>query len=981
MPSAKFKKKTRKQNRKKSAINRPRRAEKKKKTKVLKKKTAIVLKKKTAYSAKAKPVRIASVGILKPVSKNIAPVANKITEATPRPETAAPRLSVDARRRQNRNMAWAFGPAEALLDEEEAKFETKLAGETIQDKTPAKKIALLTRNEKIIAPATPFIPKKTIKLPLAAAPKIKAVALLQKPASEHIVDLRVFRTISKKTKRSVRTRSSFIEPRAMSHRRSKFSWENSVPVAFAKFSVALFKRAVVGLGKIIVLPLALALSLAEKIDLDRKKNISPARKTAEHIFEAKPLLSRGFASVPAEVSPQSETEPAAPPSPTPIARPFNLRRAVLSFATVSVAVVLPLEGLNLYRSLNNVKGEAETAGAQGISLAASAESGVLPDSASIESARVAFANAGAAVAKVGFWQNAFIDLLPVIGEKYRSGKELVSAGENLIEASASLHGFTDALAVKSDDVTQKIAALEKAAAATEPALGAAVADLLKVQSIPTQISEENFRHNLSLLVSADDSLKSFLDLTPSLYQILGQNSAKRYLVVFQNNAEIRPTGGFMGSFALVDVLHGRITKIEVPAGGPYDLQGSLKASVLAPDPLRLVNARWQFQDANWFPDFPASAKNIIWFYNKAGGPTVDGVIAINAPVLAKLVDAVGPINMPDYGEIVVGDTVLKTTEEIVESDAARQSGKPKQFIADLLPKVLDKIMTGDRDTMLRAVSIFGDSLNNKDIQLYMRDGEVEKKMSEMGWTGELAPLPPKTDSFELVRANIAGQKTDAVVSVHIDHKSSIADDGTITDTVTVTLKHNGVKNEPMYGVRNVEYLRAYVPEGSALVADSGDIRPPSYKLFDVPPTGCAPDQTLADITGPVIHDQTTGVAVNNEFGRTVFGAWTQTDPGESSSVTFVYELPWKAVPTPAAPSLSSKLLMTAVPAASFSQGMIFTRQPGAYNTTVTASLALPLSWYPLYADPEGIATSAGYQTSFELTADKHFSLSAAAPAF
>jgi Protein of unknown function (DUF4012) len=974
MPSAKFKKKIKKQSRKKSALNRSRRVVKSKKIKVLKKKTVKAFKKPTR-PVKTKPAKaslIKTFSFKKPILKKAAPIT----------VPANPLQAVAAAPRPVKNTAWAFrvGETPPSLQPNET---IKPVSRPEENKIMTSAAVLPRARQKIfsgkfIAPVTLFIPKKLlIKQPTAAAAKIKTIALSQKPVSEHIVDLRALPTVSKKIKRSERKRTSFIEPRILSHRRTKFSWQNSVPVAFAKFTVALFRHLTVGLLKTIISPVTLGLSIAEKIDLDRKKDILPARKTAEPTFEAKPLSSRGFASVPAEVSPRPETEPDAPLA--PIVRPFNLRRAVLSFATVSMAVVLPLEGLNLYRSLNNVKDKAETAGAQGLVLAANAESGVLPDPTSIESARLAFADAGSAVRKVGFWQNAFVELIPGIGEQYRSGKELVSAGENLMKAAASLHDFNDALAVKSDDVTQKIAALEKAANRTEPALDAAVSDLLNVQSIPTQISKESFRQNLSLLVSADDSLKSFLGLAPSLYQILGKDSAKRYLVIFQNNAEIRPTGGFMGSFALLDVNRGRITKIEVPAGGPYDLQGSLKASVLAPDPLRLVNARWQFQDANWFPDFPTSAKKIMWFYNKANGPTVDGVIALNAPVLAKLVDAVGPINMPDYGKIVVGDTVLKTTEQIVESDAARQSGKPKQFIADLLPMVLDKIMTGDRDTMLRAVSIFGDSLNNKDIQLYMRDPGVQKKMSDLGWTGEIASIPPKTDSFELVRANIAGQKTDTVISTDINHKSSIADDGTITDTVTVTLKHNGVKGEPMTGVRNVEYLRVYVPEGSVLVADGGDIRPPDYKLFDTPPTGAIPDQTLADITGPVIHDQATGVAANNEFGRTVFGAWTQTDPGKSSSITFVYNLPWKAEPTPAAPTLSSKLLMTAVPASSFTHGIVFSSQSGASNTTVTASLALPLSWYPLFAEPEGIATSAGYLTSFKLTADKHLSLSAAAP--
>ncbi len=833
------------------------------------------------------------------------------------------------------------------------------------EKTPAVLIEpspLKTFSSNFVAPTTPFIPKYLLPIKKNAPLKTAAIALSPKPLSEHIVDLRAITTISKKAKPTKRQPFAYAEPRIISHRRVRFSWQNSLPVAFAKFIAALSKKTVVGLGKALVAPVTIGLRLVENIDLDRKKDILVTS-----------LVAKKETAAPEKIS--KETEPIIVS-----ARPFNLRRAILSFATVSMAVVLPMEGMNLYRSLSDVKNKAESAGISGLVIADVAKNGILPDPTTIEAARIAFADAGLAVAKVGFWENTIIDAIPVIGEKFRSGKELISAGEKLLKAAASLNDLAAALSLKSEDVTQKISELEKIAAAAEPNLGGAVNDLLKIKAIPSQISKENFNHNLSLLIAADNSLKSFLNLAPSLYQILGKDSTKRYLVIFQNNAELRPTGGFMGSFALLDVDRGRITKIEVPAGGPYDLQGSLKASVLAPDPLRLVNARWQFQDANWFPDFPTSAQKIIWFYNKAGGPSVDGVIALNAPVLAKLVDAVGPIDMPAYGQTVTSDTVLKITQEIVESNTARASGKPKQFIADLLPKVLDKVMTSDRDTLLSAVSIFGDSLALKDIQIYMRDGDIQKKISEMNWSGELAPLPAKTDFFELVRSNIAGQKTDAVIATTISHRSNIADDGTITDTVTITLNHNGKKNEPMTGVRNVEYLRVYVPEGSELVSDSGDINAPSYKLFDTPPAGCIPDQTLADVTGAVFHDQTTGVAINNEFRRTVFGAWTQTDPGESSTITFVYNLPWKAVPARAVASLSKKLIFASEPVGSFTHNIIFARQSGANETKVTASLSLPLSWYPLFASPEGMATSNGYQTTFELNGDKKLSLSAVAPA-
>ena len=86
----------------------------------------------------------------------------------------------------------------------------------------------------------------------------------------------------------------------------------------------------------------------------------------------------------------------------------------------------------------------------------------------------------------------------------------------------------------------------------------------------------------------------------------------------------------------------------MPPGGVYDLQGNLEVLLSSPEPLHILNANWQMQDANWFFDFPTSAKKLMWFYEKSGGPTVDGVIAINSNILPKLLAITGPIELSEF---------------------------------------------------------------------------------------------------------------------------------------------------------------------------------------------------------------------------------------------------------------------------------------------------------------------------------------------
>jgi hypothetical protein len=279
-------------------------------------------------------------------------------------------------------------------------------------------------------------------------------------------------------------------------------------------------------------------------------------------------------------------------------------------------------------------------------------------------------------------------------------------------------------------------------------------------------------------------------------------------------------------------------------------------------------------------------------------------------------------------------------------------------------------MASDEATALKVMSVFADALDQKDIQLYFNDSGIQEPFADRGWTGRLAPLPPNFDSLLLVRSNIAGAKTDAVMETAIDHASVIAPDGRVTDHVTITLHHGGIKGKQFTGVRNVTYLRLYVPQGSRLIKASGDIRPPAPALFDLPPEGCAPDESLSEISGPILHDPTSGTAINEEFGRTVFGTWTQTDPGATSTVSFDYDLPFAVRPTAAEPTLLEQigLAAAATPIAPF--GLLIEKQPGADRTEIHSSLKLPSGWYPSFASPEGTAETDGWTYTSSIDSDK-----------
>lgn len=813
---------------------------------------------------------------------------------------------------------------------------------------PRKKRATKPLNAALfyVAPTTPFIPRirEKTSFSVKSAPTAPSV---------HVVDLRnatanrPFGTVTapKKKERPVFSQASV--PRTISNNPDRSSGWNllALPIAFARFLFAAAKFTVLSLGRLVILPLTAGFAIYDRFDADKSTTIEPEIQTPK-------------------IEPRTEPSVFKPRT----ARAFSMRRALISFAGTSLAIILPLQGLNAWKTFKDIKTRAETARNASIS--------ALSGGSSLADAQKAIGKARESVDNLGKVANALLERAPAIGGQFRSGKALLQAGDDLSTAAVLLSKSLDFMDDGSLDLAEKIAKAEELAKRSAPLLSDAAAALDKADDLPTgqaglPVGIENGLESLrNQVTTMRDLTEGFLAAAPSLRSVLGETQPRRYMVIFQNNAELRPTGGFIGSFAVVDIDRGNVKRVEVPAGGSYDLQGSLKSNVLAPEPLRLISSKWEFQDGNWFPDFKASADKLSWFYSRSGGPTVDGVIALNAPVLARLLDAVGPVNMPAYRTVATGTTVLATAQEIVESPSARESGKPKQFIADLLPLVLAKITSAKGDDGVAVLKVFSQALEEKDIQISMSDPAAQAAFSHLGWTGELAPIPQGFDSLSLVRTNIAGGKTDAVIAADIRHESAIAADGTVTDHVTVSLKHEGKKGDKFTGVRNVSYLRLYVPEGSKLIKAGGDIRPPAPSFYDLPAPGCAPDEDLSEITGVTLHDPSSGTAVNHEFGRTAFGVWTQTDPGATTTVTFDYTLPFKVTLEVPNPSLLQQIGLRPPTAPSAAYGLMIGKQSGAENTSFSTSLKLPAGWYPSLASPSGIAEGDGWSYGSDLHADQ-----------
>jgi len=341
-------------------------------------------------------------------------------------------------------------------------------------------------------------------------------------------------------------------------------------------------------------------------------------------------------------------------------------------------------------------------------------------------------------------------------------------------------------------------------------------------------------------------------------------------------------------------------------------------------------------DSNWFADFPTSARKTALLYEKTGGPTVDGVIAITPETIKKLLEVTGPIAMPDYGVTISAENFVAETQNQVENLYDKQENKPKKILSDLAPLVITKLFHDDSLTpeakaerLLGSVEKIESSLKEKHILIYHRDENVESMLQKRGWAGEVIQNATG-DYLSVVNSNINGYKTDAMIAETIDLATEVGEDGTIVNTVTIKRKHNGGQESyDWYNRVNADYLRVYVPKGSVLLQATGntaeEYNPPlDYSAFKTDPDVAAVENTIK-------LDPDSGTQIFEESGKTVFGNWVYVSPQEEVTVTYKYQLPFKI------DFASHSGTVDAYSA-------IIQKQSGSIGSAFTAHLQLPEKW-------------------------------------
>lgn len=450
------------------------------------------------------------------------------------------------------------------------------------------------------------------------------------------------------------------------------------------------------------------------------------------------------------------------------------------------------------------------------------------------------------------------------------------------------------------------------------------------------MSEENITQIGKLLEAVNflprtketKKIKELAESFEEFKSILGFDWPKKYLLIFQNPSESRATGGFIGSVAILTVDAGRVKSIKL--NDVYNIDGQLTGNIEPPRPIKKISAAWSLHDSNWFFDFPASSEKINWLYEKAGGETMDGVIAINPRVVTDLLKAVGPVKIEKYKVELSEKNFIELTQRQVENEYDRTVNQPKLFLADFLKNLKEKF---DNLPAYKKISIaknFIVNLDQKDIQVNFKDSRSQAFVESHNWAGK-ANYSEK-DYLAIVHTSINGFKSDAVMDEDAVLSSEIEDDGSVINTLTITREHKADESmDDWYKRVNSDYLRIYVPEGSELIEAKGTtkddyfVKDPSidYESF-------IKDEHLAAIENNKKVDLKNNVEILKETGKTVFASWVYVSFGEKATVSFRYRLPFK--------------IDFNNPEATGTYSILFQKQSGARLKKIDHEISFPEDW-------------------------------------
>ncbi len=358
---------------------------------------------------------------------------------------------------------------------------------------------------------------------------------------------------------------------------------------------------------------------------------------------------------------------------------------------------------------------------------------------------------------------------------------------------------------------------------------------------------------------------------------------KKFLIVLQNNNELRSTGGFIGTIAQGNFSAGSIKHLDIRS--VYDLDGQLLEQVKVPEPMIAVNNRLFLRDSNWMADFAESAKIMSVMYEKEGGETPDLIMSINPELFIELLTLTGPITLPTYKVTLSSENFIETVQTTTSVKYDKNLNQPKQMLADLYPALLQKLNQLFTNNPIAILAVLQKSFVQKDMILYSKDPDLQSKLKAFNWAGGVATTD--SDYLHIVSNNLSGTKTDRFLNRQVKLTTTIDEQGSIINQLKYTVENPLPTNTAL---TNKSWVRFLVPQNSKVLAAEGFTTGPES---NEKPTNQTTNSIISNWQNSLHYDTDRHLYSGTEAGKDYFAGWIEVPAGVTTTVTITYQLPFQ----------------------------------------------------------------------------------------
>ncbi len=497
-------------------------------------------------------------------------------------------------------------------------------------------------------------------------------------------------------------------------------------------------------------------------------------------------------------------------------------------AAAAIVLLLAVVSLTLWAWARGVADVANVGKAQA---EAGAKSLAAQDATSARSAfRAASQNFTSAKDSLGpDWLASVAGPIPWAGRQYTSARTLVEIG---IDGSNAGIEFAEALR-KTRDTSATGGGLAGFLASGQKNVESGLALLTNAEHRADGLSADGLLPPLAKAVSSVKTTMSeaapLLARGRALLRLASYlfSSDHKVLVVSQDGAELRPTGGFAGSFGIIDV-------------GPKGVRLETYQDVytlpdpttrVPPPPGAIMTRNFSFRDANWWIDFPTSARAMLGFWDMDRQPTVAGIIAIDTVAMKDLLGAVGPVLVPSFRETFTSENLLQRLLYLVEVKEGGKSTR-KGVLTALAAELEARLLDANPALLQKSAMALGNAAGTKHVQMYFTDSRAQSAAETLSWSGRVAPPSGTTDVVAISNAMTRPGKVNVAMSKTIDYRVGLQPDGSAQTTLTLSYANTAPYPTHMPSVFQ-DWLRVYRAAGTIFTA----VTPTGDKTATMPEFG------------------------------------------------------------------------------------------------------------------------------------------------